>query len=229
MGKKLTTLDFITKAIAIHGNRYDYSKVIYTGNKAVVQIICHKHGEFAQTPNAHTHSTKPQGCPQCGLSQRVANRTKTQQEYIIEANNVHDNFYDYGLVKYNNAHSKIDIICPVHGVFSQSANNHLTKKQGCPRCAIENHIIKQTDNIDSWMEKVKQVHGDWYDYSKAVYTGSSNKLTIICPIHGEFQQQANTHRQGGGCIKCGYRKTKNAKLLTQDQWIADATLVQNGF
>ena len=50
---KSTTEEFIEKSQKIYGNKYDYSKVIYEGNKNKVCIICRKHGEFWMSPNNH--------------------------------------------------------------------------------------------------------------------------------------------------------------------------------
>jgi hypothetical protein len=50
---KLTTEEFIAKAKAVHGDRYDYSKVEYVDYRAIVSIICSKHGEFWQRPDIH--------------------------------------------------------------------------------------------------------------------------------------------------------------------------------
>lgn len=59
----MTLEEFIEKANNIYGiGTYDYSKVIYVNNYTEVTIICHKHGEFLKTPNAHLSS---QGCPKC--------------------------------------------------------------------------------------------------------------------------------------------------------------------
>lgn len=58
-----TAEQFITNAKDIHGDRYDYSKVVYTHNKAKVEIICPKHGSFYITPNSHL--TGPTGCTKC--------------------------------------------------------------------------------------------------------------------------------------------------------------------
>lgn len=59
---KLTTEEFIAKAKAVHGDRYDYSKVEYVNNQTKVCIICKKHGEFWQTPKSHLNSN---GCHMC--------------------------------------------------------------------------------------------------------------------------------------------------------------------
>lgn len=54
-----------------------------------------------------------------------------------------------------------------------------------------------------WLTKAKEIHGDKYDYSKTKYTGLHNKVTIICPIHGKFNQRAFSHTvQKCGCRQC---------------------------
>ena len=87
-------------------------------------IICPEHGEFWQTPNSHLQG---QGCPKCvGLG-------KTIDEWIEEANNIHNYKYDYSQAKYINAITKIKIICPIHGEFYQKPSTHLNG-HGCPMC-----------------------------------------------------------------------------------------------
>ena len=63
MPKKLTTKEFIEKAVEVHINKYDYSKVNYINAHTKVQIICRKHGSFWQTPT--NHISQKQGCPKC--------------------------------------------------------------------------------------------------------------------------------------------------------------------
>lgn len=60
---KSNTDEFIEKARVIHGDRYDYSRVEYVGNKTKVELICIKHGSFWVKPNAHL--TGPSGCIKC--------------------------------------------------------------------------------------------------------------------------------------------------------------------
>ena len=62
MSKRKTTEQFISDAIKVHGNKYDYSKVEYKGSNTDVLIICPIHGEFSQTP---THHLLGCGCKRC--------------------------------------------------------------------------------------------------------------------------------------------------------------------
>jgi hypothetical protein len=53
-----------------------------------------------------------------------------------------------------------------------------------------------------FVEKAIRIHGDKYDYSKAVYVNSDSKIIIICKKHGGFEQNAKNHLKGKGCSKC---------------------------
>ena len=64
MAKKKTTKAFIREARAVHGDKYDYSRVEYVNSRTKVCIICPIHGTFHQSPEAHIRLK--QGCPKCG-------------------------------------------------------------------------------------------------------------------------------------------------------------------
>jgi len=61
------------------------------------------------------------------------NRKSTAMEFIIKAKAVHGDKYDYSNVVYSTAKKPLDIVCPLHGMFHQNANNHLSGN-GCPTC-----------------------------------------------------------------------------------------------
>lgn len=66
VGQRKTLDEFISEARLIHGDKYNYSKVVYVGNKTKIEIVCSKHGSFYQTPNSHLSSK--QGCRFCAES-----------------------------------------------------------------------------------------------------------------------------------------------------------------
>ena len=121
-------------------------------------------------------------------------------DFVNRSIKYHGYKYDYSKVNYINKDSKIIIICPEHGQFEQIANNHMRGK-GCAKCK-PNYKLSQTDFI----EKSILIHGNYYDYSKVNYVRNKDKVTIICPRHGEFVQEANSHLQGVGCKKCGIER-----------------------
>jgi DNA G:T-mismatch repair endonuclease len=133
LNRSLTTEQFISKARKIHGDKYDYSKVDYVTNETKVKIICSEHGEFWQVPNSHIDGKS--GCPQCGIISRSRKQSYSLEQFIEKAKKVHRDKYDYSKVEYDRWWTKVKIICPEHGEFIQSSNNHLHGR-GCPSCAL---------------------------------------------------------------------------------------------
>lgn len=125
---KSTFDNFINKANLIHGNKYIYSNVNYIDSVTKVKIICPEHGEFEQKPDGHLNG---KGCSLCGGSKK-----KTTEEFINMSVEIHGNKYDYSLVNYKNTMTKVSIVCPIHGIFKMKPNNHIVKKQCCPKCNI---------------------------------------------------------------------------------------------
>ena len=193
--KKFTTKEFIEKAKEIHGDKYDYSKVEYVNLTTKVCIICPTHGEFWQTPSAHIH--QKQGCVYC------SGKKMNLESFIEKASVIHKGKYDYSKVNYVNNHTKVCIICPIHGEFWQTPSGHL-RGQGCPKCANE-----YSPTTEEWIERAKRIHGDKYDYSKSVYVNTITKICVICPKHGEFWVFPNNHLKGNGCPNCNKSKLEN--------------------
>lgn len=216
MGRiKLNNEEFIKKAIEKHGNKYTYAKVNYVNSNTPVIITCPKHGDFQQTPNNHLSG---RGCPKCSNN----NIKKTTEKFIADAIKIHGSKYDYSKVEYINNASKVCIICPEHGEFWQIARNHLNGDE-CPKCAIKKRVEKAKWDTTEFIEKAKEIHGSKYDYSKAKYVGCNEKLTLICPAHGEFQITPSAHLNGKqGCPECGKISSSNAKRLTNETFIEKA-------
>lgn len=226
-----TTEQFIKDAIKVHGNKYDYSLVDYKTNDKNIKIICKIHGEFNQIASDHLRG--------CGCSQCSSNKRYTTQEFIEKSNIIHNYKFDYSLVNYKNNHTKIKIICPIHGVFEQKPNDHL-RGHGCKHCYDDTNIKKQI-----FIDRSNVLHNNKYDYSLVNYINSYTDVIIICPVHGEFLQNPNNHMSQNGCpicneskgeleirnllekhnIKYEYQKTfddcKHIKSLTFDFFLSD--------
>ena len=75
------------------------------------------------------------------------NRTDYKlQNFIIKANLIHNNKYDYSKSKYINNRTKLEIICPVHGSFWQEPCNHI-KGHGCPYCTNNKNISSRVQYL----------------------------------------------------------------------------------
>lgn len=185
---------FIQKAILVHSDRYDYSKVIYIKSTEKVIIICKKHGEFLQTPSNHLNKNR---CPKC-----YGNNKLSTEEFIQNAIKVHGYRYDYSKVVYLNIDSKVIIICKIHGEFKKSPYHHIHRKSGCQKCEIEKRHLSQKMTYNDFIIKANKIHNNKYDYSKINYINNRTKITIICKIHGGFNQLPTNHLKGHGCINC---------------------------
>ena len=193
--KKKTNEEFVQDAIKVHGDKYDYSKVKYINSSTKVIIICKEHGEFEQCPDKHIN--RKSQCIKC-----VGKYQYTSQEFVKNAQTIHDDKYDYSKVKYINSSTKLIIICKEHGEFEQLPSSHLAGR-GCSKCKYVKHGELSRYNSQQFIKKAQTIHGDKYDYSKVDYTVSKNKVIIICKEHGEFTQLPSGHLDGKGCGKCG--------------------------
>lgn len=97
------TTEFVEKAKLVHGNKYDYSKVQYKGNKCKICVICPKHGEFWQIAGEHL---KGHGCSKCFYDKNKINNAYSILEFVEKAKKIHGNKYDYSKVNYINSRTK---------------------------------------------------------------------------------------------------------------------------
>jgi len=207
-----TQEQFIADVIKVHGNEYDYSKTVYKTTADKITIICKIHNEFTQRAGSHLEGSK---CKKC----KTESQTKSQEQFVMDAQKIHGDKYDYSKTIYTADANQITIICRTHGEFYLKANKHLSARQGCASCAIERRRKKQ----DQFIIDAQKIHGDKYDYSKAIYTIASDKIMIGCKIHGEFYQLASNHIRGVNCPKCTH-KTESIVLqyLQQQNITCDA-------
>lgn len=70
----------------------------------------------------------------------------------------------------------------------------------------------RTITTEEFIRRAKLVHGDKYDYEKVMYVNMHTDVCIICPVHGEFWQQAQAHVKGCGCSSCAQSTSEN-KLI----------------
>jgi len=144
------------------------------------------------------------------IAPKLIMNTKTY-DFISKSKIIHNSSYDYSLVEYYNNYTKVKIICPSHGVFECTPNNHLSKKSACPSCA-KNKLSKLFANSkENVINVFKKIHGYKYDYSLVNYINTNTNVDIICPIHGKFSQKPKLHLKGCECPKCS--DTRSSKEI----------------
>jgi len=145
----------------------------------------------------------------------------TTEQFIINAQQIHGDKYDYSNTIYDGTHHKLEVICLTHGSFFPTANSHVSKKSGCPQCAGKHYMT-----LDLFIARAKEIHGEFYDYSRTKYQDVNTPLLIVCSVHGEFTQTPRGHiLQKHGCPSCGSQKVKQLgvqKRLTKEQFLQKA-------
>lgn len=206
MSPKKTTEEFIEQAKRLHPN-YDYSQVVYEGNKKKVVIFCDKGHRFLQTPN---HHLRGEDCPFCLKCAKV-----TLESFKERATEIHKGKYDYSLVDFKTTSEKVKIICPVHGVFEQVVESHIMG-YGCRKCGRD--CIRVTD--EKMRERLTKAYGDRYDFSISKWNGRESKIDFICPKHGVVQAQLRNllKKRSFGCPKCYHDSTR----LTMEEFLERA-------
>lgn len=199
------TYNFIERLKSIHGNKYDYTKIVYKNNKIPVEIICPTHGTWWATPS---NLLKGCGCKICSTKEAWKSRNDriTTEIFIDRCNIMHDNKYDYSLVNYVNPSSIIIIICNIHGNFETTALNHLYNKSGCPDCGIMSGRLTKaakggthpddTESYKSYYNRVRKITESNYTKYKHIINPNNLKrsrtdyhLDHIYSIHAGFMNK----------------------------------------
>jgi hypothetical protein len=201
---KITKEEFIKKARAIHGDKYDYSLVDYVNNRKKVNII-YNGVIYEQIPNNHLRGFKCENI-----------KYLTKEEFIKKARAIHGDKYDYSLVDFKNVRGKIKLI--YNGkVYEQFAYAHLKGK------SPEKAPFKITNKI--FKKRSKELFGDLFDYSLVECDGNKNKVKLI--HDGKIYEQVisdhlSGHLPSGLAPKSkgeinieNYLKSNNIKFINQ--------------
>lgn len=213
-GVVLSHAEFIERARARHGDRYDYRLVEYKHNLLPITIVCSIHGPFDQTPNSHLYGTA--GCPLCGRLSMLAKMRMSTEEFTQRAHRIHGERYDYSLVVDTPSTESVTIICRKHGPFRQQMWRHL-RGDICRRCVTDAQRLTR----DDLLRRVYGLFEEEYDYSlvKDGWVPTRSRIEVLCPSHGPFAVSVGEHLRGAGCpVSRGSRAEQViARILTESE------------
>lgn len=214
-------LQYIKEVSKIHKDLYEYCEVYYVNNKTKIQVYCKSCEKFFNIrPDAHKRG---QGCPKCGIAKMSKGKVLSHDEYMKKIKYVHNNSYTYENAIYSGMRNNIQIECPKHGTFIQTAQNHLNGT-GCPMCREskgEREISKFLDNhrIEYVREKIyddcrraRPLPFDFYlpEYDVIIeYDG----IQHFIPIEYFGGEQSLTYIQENDLIKSEYCERNNITLM----------------
>lgn len=216
---------FINESIKVHGKRYDYSLCKYINCDTNVTIICTEHGEFKQNPGVHL---KGCNCPKCGYGNASKSKTSNTKEFIKKSNIIHNELYNYKLVKYRNSKTKVDIICNKHGIFRQTPNSHINGG-GCLKCysskgelkieeiLIKNNILLHTQKTFKECVDRGKLKFDFYlpEYNMCIEYDGKQHFESVEQFGG---LDGFNDRERKDSIKNKYCEKNNIKLLRIPYW-----------
>ena len=203
LDKRMSRPTFISKASTKHNNYYIYLNTIFTKSSSPVVITCPIHGDFTQVANEHL---KGRGCKLCGVATTTTKITRSQQQFEQDAGVLHNYKYSYSLSKYINNYTKIEIICPKHGSFTQEPSMHLLG-QGCPNCKTSTGENDIRDFLSSIKEHYIPQHtfADCIDIRKLPFDFYCPGLSLCIEFHGG--QHYKSVKYFGGDIAFKIRKS----------------------
>lgn len=137
-------------------------------------------------------------------------------------------FYDYSLLDPSTkAGDRVNVICPLHGVFNIGLNEHVYRGSICPVCSKQNESRLKTTPIQNRILKAREQHGDKYDFSHWPEGAKKHdKVKTICPMHGAWYSTIGSVAcLGRGCPKCNGTprqsredRIKQAKMIHGDKY-----------
>ena len=180
----------------------------YKHNTQKVMFKCPEHGEQAVILSFMRLGV---GCPVCNIIAGLEKRRMKPEEFIKRATIVHSDRYDYSKTKYVKSTSKVIIGCVQHGDFEQEAESHLLGI-GCAKCFFDSRK-EVVLPFEEFKARAILAHKTKYTYAEETYKGTSERICITCPNHGQFWQLCNSHTAGSGCPKCSATGSKGQKEL----------------
>lgn len=192
--KKVYSLQtFLEKAKKVHGDKFDYSKVIYVRSNVKVTITCKAcKKDFEQIPKSHLSGV---GCSHC-----MRNKKLTQQEFVKRAQAAHGDKYDYSKTVFERVLGEVQILCNTcKNTFTQVAQRHLNGGC-CPICEPSKASLRKTEGF---INRAVEVHGEKYDYSNTEFNHMHSPVTVRCKkCKKDFKIVARNHLKGQGCRGC---------------------------
>lgn len=183
---KLNREDVIRKCVEIHGDFYDYSKMIFTRAHDKVEIVCPKGHSFFMSPSNHYHSSHPQGCSICSGKGPGKNLGDI---FITKARNIFGDTFEY-IGEYVDSKTSIEMRCTIHNNYvSQSPVGHLQNKNPCKEC----YKLKKLAHRPSPYNVTKALRGD-FNYPSYIY---------LIRLHNETES----------FLKVGVSKNVNRRIL----------------
>lgn len=230
--KKVTFNEFIARSKSIHGDKYDYSKVVYVDYTTKVCIICKECGQdFWQTPKDHLRG---HGCKRC-MGKRIWDKRGriTKDGFVRRAREIHGDKYEYDKVEYKNMKTKVLIYCKTcQKYFEQTPEHHLLQKSGCPVCEMASRAGRPLYKSRKLVKGVGILDVN-FSHSKDVATRHVYRVWMDMLERCYKNEGSTKHQSYKGCYVCdAWKRFSNFlswwKENYVDGYVIDKDLVRKG-
>lgn len=130
-----------------------------------------------------------------------ARRIPAYRAFLERAVKKHGNKFDYSLItveSYVDIFTPVQIVCEIHGTFTQKPKDHTYKTGGklcCPECVQDFNRLHNKRSIESWKEELETR----FPHITMVEHGNSDSnqepCTLLCEHHGEFNSKLASIKQ----------------------------------
>lgn len=185
--------EVIEKFRQIHGDLYDYSKMIFIRHMSKVEVICKLHGSFWVTPNHHITGT---GCPECGKRKNKGGYNPQKKKFFYEANKKFGDKFKYVKETYISIRLSMDIICQEHGRVTITPLAHLDSDSGCWKCDSDKELI--VGRKCSKCGELKPLT-EYYNFSKDIH---GRYTTCIKCVKNDMESECRWETYGTQLLPC---------------------------
>lgn len=185
---------WLEKAKSLHGDKYCYSESIFTKYNEKIDIHCNTCERVFSIVASRHISKEAIGCPSCAISEAIEKSRLPVEEFIRRAGDAHCAKYTYNLSTYKGASHPVEIVCPICGVYTAVAGEHMKGGGECPQCAKRSRwtnkasevkkqdyiLLSVTDDKHVWLLHNKC--GTSFKASLRSYAGNARFLCPTCGI-----------------------------------------------
>ena len=177
-------------------------------------------------------------CEMCGVRLQVSKKNPTRcpthskvtnaytyPEFLdlVPAVNKNHTYKKWNGIK--SAAKSVEVTCEEHGTYHVEMKAVLDGRQ-CQGCYHKNRDKRQV-TVTEWALRSATAHNNFYQYDLTTFKSLNEYVTVICPVHGSFQQVAGVHMYGHGCTQCAADKNKEQRSDTTEIFIEKANKVHN--
>jgi len=197
--RKLTTDEFIKNFKERYSDMLglDFTNFEYSTAHKKSTVRCRMHDiKFHVTPNSLFAGSK--GCKICKSESISETNGYSVTEFINKSRLAHGNRYNYRNVLWQGSKISVEIICNIHGSFTQIPQNHYNGF-GCRKCGWK--TLRKS--VIDFVTEANVIHNHQYTYENVDYINNYTPVSVTCIDHGDFVIVPTSHTiYQRGCPLC---------------------------